>query len=125
MSFGSSYCPTVNVREITAESSRSAQASKKAVLRDSSWEAIVAIPRIDLTNKGVTANAEGPALSASEPRNSSPAPQPIDEQVELDQTLMYQILVQQVLTSPSDAPEAAPNPEAEANPCPDTTLDWV
>ena len=73
--------------------------------------------------KPVPSAAEGPAWSASEPLNSSPVPQPIDEQVELDQTLMYQVLVQQVLTSPSYAPEAAPNPEA--SPCPDTTLDWV
>ncbi|WP_204154195.1 plasmid replication protein, CyRepA1 family [Leptolyngbya sp. CCY15150] len=69
---------------------------------------------IDLTNKGVTANAEGPPWSASEPLNSSPAPQPMDEQVELDQTLMYQVLVQQVLTSPSDVPEAVSSNLAEA-----------
>ncbi|HEY9817875.1 MAG TPA: plasmid replication protein, CyRepA1 family [Candidatus Obscuribacterales bacterium] len=67
---------------------------------------------IDLPNKKVLASPEKLTSPDSKTLDSTPTPLQVNKQVELDQTLVYQVLVQQVLTHPSDPPSPAPNPTA-------------
>ncbi|TVQ18766.1 MAG: DUF3854 domain-containing protein, partial [Leptolyngbya sp. DLM2.Bin15] len=71
---------------------------------------------IDLTNKQVTPSTGAPPSPTAETLDSAPAPLQLDQQVELDQTLVYQVLVQHVLTHPSDQPLDAPATTAGEKP---------